>query len=190
MTRATRTEWLLFLALGFMWGSSYLFIKIAVQHLTPVSLVFARALVASALLVPVAAARGQLRPLLKRWRPMLAYTAAGLAIPWVFLGNAEKRLTSSMTGLLLAAVPLVGALLGWLTKTDRLDWRRGLGLLIGLAGMRLGFGGVTFQARAFAAIDGVIHAPCLSSFLYALAVLLVTLALLIPLHRRGIHLRL
>ena len=58
-------------------------------------------------------------------------------------------------------------------------------LLIGLAGMRLGF-----QATGFAAIDGVIHAPCLSSFLYAVAVLLVVLALLLPLHRRGIHLRL
>ena len=58
-------------------------------------------------------------------------------------------------------------------------------LLIGLGGMRLGY-----QASSFAAIDGVLHAPYLSSFLYALAVLLVTLALLIPLHRRGIHLRL
>ena len=60
-----------------------------------------------------------------------------------------------------------------------------LSLLIGLAGMRLGF-----QAAGFAAIDGLLHAPCLSSFLYALAVLLVVLALLIPLHGRGIHLRL
>jgi predicted acyltransferase len=58
-------------------------------------------------------------------------------------------------------------------------------LLIGLAGMRLGF-----QAAGFAAVDGLLHAPYLSSFLYALAVLLVVLALLIPLHRRGIHLRL
>jgi predicted acyltransferase len=58
-------------------------------------------------------------------------------------------------------------------------------LLIGLAGMRLGF-----QATGFAAIDGVIHAPYLASFLYALTVLLIVLALLIPLHRRGIHLRL
>ena len=57
-------------------------------------------------------------------------------------------------------------------------------LLLGLAGMRLGF-----QAAAFAAIDGMLHAPYLSSFLYALAVLMVVLALLIPLHRRGIHLR-
>jgi hypothetical protein len=58
-------------------------------------------------------------------------------------------------------------------------------LLIGLAGMRLGF-----QAAGFAAIDGVLHTPYLASFLYALAVLLIVLALLIPLHRRGIHLRL
>ncbi len=58
-------------------------------------------------------------------------------------------------------------------------------LLIGLAGMRLGF-----QAAGFAAIDGVIHCPYLASFLYALGVLLVVLTLLIPLHRRGIHLRL
>lgn len=58
-------------------------------------------------------------------------------------------------------------------------------LLIGLGGMRLGY-----QAGCFNAIDGVLHAPYLSSFLYALAVLLLTLALMIPLHRRGIHLRL
>ena len=58
-------------------------------------------------------------------------------------------------------------------------------LLIGLGGMRLGY-----QAGVFNAIDGVIHAPYVSSFLYALAVLLITLALLVPLHRRGIHLRL
>jgi len=58
-------------------------------------------------------------------------------------------------------------------------------LLIGLAGMRLGF-----QAAGFAAIDGLLHAPYLASFLYALAVLLVVLALVIPLHHRGIHLRL
>jgi predicted acyltransferase len=58
-------------------------------------------------------------------------------------------------------------------------------LLIGLGGMRLGY-----QAAAFDAIDGVLHAPYVSSFLYALAVLLATLTLLVPLHGRGIHLRL
>ncbi len=58
-------------------------------------------------------------------------------------------------------------------------------LLIGLAGIRSGF-----QTAAFEAIDGLIAAPFLTSFLYALAVLLIVAALLLPLHRRGIFLRL
>jgi drug/metabolite transporter (DMT)-like permease len=130
-----RRGWLLFGAMGFIWGIPYLFIKVAVEHMTPASLVFLRCLVAAVLLVPIAALRGQLRPVLARWRPLLAFAAVELAIPWLLLANAERRLTSSLTGLLLAAVPLVGALLGWFTRTDRVDWRRALGLLVGIAGV-------------------------------------------------------
>lgn len=60
-----------------------------------------------------------------------------------------------------------------------------LSLLIGLAGLRLGF-----QATAFGAIDAVLHAPCVSSLIYAVAVTLVVFAAVAPLDRRGIHLRL
>lgn len=131
----SRRGWLLFLSMGVIWGIPYLFIKVAVGHLTPASLVFLRTSVAALLLVPVAAWRGQLRPLLPRWRALLVYTAVELAIPWLLLANAERRLSSSLAGLLLAAVPLVGALLGWITHADRLDWRRALGLLIGVGGV-------------------------------------------------------
>ena len=131
----SRRGWFLFLAMGVIWGVPYLFIKVAVEHLTPASLVFFRTAVAARLLTPIAAARGELRPLLKQWKPLVAYTAAELAIPWLFLANAERRLSSSLAGLLLAAVPLVGAVLGWVTKSDRLDWRRALGLLIGISGV-------------------------------------------------------
>jgi drug/metabolite transporter (DMT)-like permease len=110
-------------------------IKVAVSGLTPASLVFWRTACAAVLLVPLAAARGQLRPLLPRWRPLLAYTAAELAIPWLFLSNAEKHLSSSLTGLLIAAVPLVGALLAWATGGERLGLRRIAGLFIGIAGV-------------------------------------------------------
>jgi len=48
--------------------------------------------------------RGELRPLLRRWRPLLAYTAIEVALPWVLLAKAETKLTSSLTGLLIAAV--------------------------------------------------------------------------------------
>ncbi len=131
----SRRGWFLFLAMGVIWGVPYLFIKVAVEHLTPASLVFLRTTVAALLLTPIAIARGELRPLVKKWRPLVAYTAAELAIPWLFLANAERRLSSSLAGLLLAAVPLVGAVLGWVTRSDRLDWRRALGLFIGLSGV-------------------------------------------------------
>jgi len=131
----SRRGWFLFLAMGVIWGTPYLFIKIAVEHLTPASVVFLRATVAALLLAPIAAARGELRPLLSKWKPLVAFAAVEMAIPWLFLANAERRISSSLAGLLLATVPLVGAVLGWLTKSDRIDWRRGVGLLIGLSGV-------------------------------------------------------
>ena len=121
--------------MGVIWGVPYLFIKVAVEHMTPESLVFWRTVVAAVLLVPVAALRGQIRPLLPYWKPLLLFAAVEIAIPWYFLASAEQRLSSSLAGLLLAAVPLVGALLGWFTRTDRLDWRRALGLAIGFGGV-------------------------------------------------------
>ncbi len=131
----SRRGWFLFLAMGVIWGVPYLFIKVAVEHLTPASLVFLRTTIAAVLLVPVAAARGQLGPLLTHWRPLVAFAAVEMAIPWFFLASAERRLSSSLAGLLLSAVPLIGALLGWLTGTDRLDWGRAGGLAIGIAGV-------------------------------------------------------
>ncbi len=131
----SKRGWLLFVAMGVIWGVPYLLIKVAVDELSPATLVFFRTAVAGLLLLPLAAARGQLRPLLRHWKPLLAYTAAELAVPWLFLASAERRLSSSLSGLLIAAVPLVGALIGWLTGGERLGARRLFGLLVGLAGV-------------------------------------------------------
>src|SRR2546427_2121519 len=118
-----------------IWGIPYLMIRVAVRELAPVTLVFLRTGLAAALLVPLAARRAELRPLLGRWRPLLAYTAVEVAIPWVLLARAERRLTSSLTGLLIAAVPLVGALIVTVTgDRERLGGRRWLGLLVGIGG--------------------------------------------------------
>jgi drug/metabolite transporter (DMT)-like permease len=107
-----------------------------VRELAPVTLVFGRTVVGALLLTPVAAWRGELRPLLARWKPLLAYTAVEVAIPWVLLARAETRLTSSLTGLLIAAVPLVGALIVTLTgERERQGGRRWLGLLVGIGGV-------------------------------------------------------
>ena len=130
-----RALWL-FVAMCVIWGIPYLFIKVAVSGMTPVSLVFLRTAIGAVLLVPVAVARHQLRPVLPAWRWLLAYTVAELGIPWLLLSTAETRLASSLSGLLVAAVPLVGALLAWATRSEhQLDRRRLAGLGIGLAGV-------------------------------------------------------
>jgi drug/metabolite transporter (DMT)-like permease len=132
----SRRGWALFAAMAIIWGIPYLLIKVAVGELTPVSLVFLRTAIGAAILLPLAVARGGLKPLLQRWRWVVAYTLVEVSLPWFLLSDAERHLSSSLTGLLVAAVPLLGAVVTWLTRgDDRLDRRRVVGLLVGLAGV-------------------------------------------------------
>jgi drug/metabolite transporter (DMT)-like permease len=132
----SRRGWLLFIAMGVIWGIPYLLIKVAVGELHPTVLVLFRTLIGAVLLLPWAASRGGLRPLLPHWRAILIYTAVEVALPWFLLSDAERRLSSSLTGLLIAAVPSVGALLVWLSRSgDQFDWRRLAGLGVGFVGV-------------------------------------------------------
>nr|WP_275941496.1 EamA family transporter [Planosporangium mesophilum] len=132
----------MFAAMCLIWGVPYLLIKVAVGTFTPASLVFVRTVIAAAVLLPLAAMRGQLRVLLPRWKPLLAYTVAELAVPWLLLSSAEQRLSSSLAGLLVAAVPLVGAVLARVAGNhEPLGGRRLLGLLVGLVGVAALVGG-------------------------------------------------
>lgn len=127
---------LLFIGLGFAWGIPYLLIKVSVEELDPAVLVLARTWVAALVLVPIALARGVLRPVLRRWKLVAVYAVIEIAIPWVLLGHAEQELPSATTGLLIAATPLVGVLLAFLTgRSERLGRKGWAGLLLGLAGV-------------------------------------------------------
>src|SRR5580658_9248224 len=105
----SRRGWMLFLALGVIWGIPYFLIKIAVREVSPALLVFIRTGGGAVLLAPVAAARGELRSLVRRWKPLVVFAVVEMAVPWYLLFNAEKRLSSSLAGLLIAAVPVMGA---------------------------------------------------------------------------------
>jgi drug/metabolite transporter (DMT)-like permease len=132
----TRRGWILFAAMGLIWGIPYLFIKIAVAELTPASLVLLRTAIGAGLLLPVAFARKDLGPLLPHWKWIVAYTFVEVAAPWFFLSDAERRISSSLSGLLIALVPSIGAILAWATGTDdRLDLRRVVGLGLGFLGV-------------------------------------------------------
>ena len=151
----SRRGWALFVAMCLMWGIPYLLIKVAVSDLSPVTLVFFRTLIGAAMLMPLAAARGNLRPLVPHWRMILIYTLAEVALPWFFLSDAETRLSSSLTGLLIAAVPFVGVVLGWLTGSkERFDARRLFGLAVGFIGVAA-LVGFNVSARDFGAVGEV-----------------------------------
>ena len=153
----SRRGWMLFAAMGVIWGIPYLLIKIAVDDLTPATLVLVRTSLATVLLLPLAVGRDELRPLLPRWRPLLVYTVIEICLPWLLLGYAEQDLSSSLTGLLVAAVPLVGAVLVKATGHEPLGSRRVLGLLVGFAGVAalVGFDVGASSAGAVAAVGAV-----------------------------------
>ena len=138
----TRRGLVLFALMSVIWGIPYLFIRVAVAEITPATLVLARTAIAAAILLPIALARVDLRPVLARWRWVVAFAAVEIAIPWVALGSAEQHLSSSLTGLLIAGVPLVGTTLALATGgADRLSRAGLLGLLIGLVGVAAIVGG-------------------------------------------------
>jgi drug/metabolite transporter (DMT)-like permease len=131
----TRRGWILFFALGVIWGLPYLLIRVSVREVSPPLLVFVRTAGGAILLLPFVARRERIAQLLAHWRPLLAYTVIEIGVPWFLLFDAEKRLSSSLAGLLIATVPIFGAVLAQATKTDKLDRRRVSGLALGICGV-------------------------------------------------------
>jgi drug/metabolite transporter (DMT)-like permease len=138
----SRRGWVLFVAMGVIWGTPYLFIKEAVDWLAPAAVVCVRTLGAALLLLPVAVRQGALRPVLARWPWVLAFGAIEMAGPFMLLSHAEQTLPSGLTGLLVSTVPLVAAVVGF-AFGDRgaLVGTRVVGLVVGIAGVALVVGG-------------------------------------------------
>ncbi|TMB92934.1 MAG: DMT family transporter [Chloroflexi bacterium] len=112
--------------------------KIAVAEVEPATLVFARTAIGTLLLLPIALVRSNMRALLPHWRLLVVYTAVEVIAPWFLLSHAETRLSSSLAGLLIAGVPLVGAVLALVTAhDDRPDAMRFVGLALGFIGVGL-----------------------------------------------------
>src|SRR3984957_13440582 len=127
---------ILFALLGVAWGIPYLLIKVAVEQVDPAMLVLARTAIAAAVLLPFAVARGGIMPVLRRWRPLLAFTVVELVVPQFLLGSAEEKLPSSTTGLLVAAVPLAGVGVAFaLGRPERLAPLNWLGIALGMGGV-------------------------------------------------------
>ncbi|MQY05259.1 DMT family transporter [Actinomadura macrotermitis] len=132
----SRRGWMLFALMCVVWGIPYLLIKVAVGEVSVPVVVFARTGIGALLLLPFALRSGGLAAARRHWRPLLAFAALEILGPWALLSDAERTLSSSMSGLLIAAVPIVAVLIGRLTgDAERLGPLRWAGLLTGLGGV-------------------------------------------------------
>jgi len=132
----TRRGLLLFAAMCVIWGIPYLLIRVAVNEISPVMLVFARTGIGALILMPVVIARGGLRGIGRRWIPLLAFALAEIGLPWVFVSSAEQHISSSLAGLLVSAVPLLGVLVAPLFgNRERMGPLAIGGLALGVAGV-------------------------------------------------------
>ena len=160
--------WLLFIAMSIIWGIPYLLIKIAVEGVSVPVLVFARTAVGAAVLLPLALSSGISTIVRKHWKPLLGFAFFEIIAAWFLLSDAERHLTSSMTGLLIAASPIIAAILDRFTGGEqRLGFRRILGLAIGLAGVAVLAGPQMAGGGAWPIVEVLLVATC-----YAIAPLI------------------
>lgn len=134
----TKRGWLLIGALGVIWGTPYLFIRIAVVEISPSMVVFGRLFLGALILLPLAFRQGQGGVIKTHGKAIFLFAVIEMAIPFGALGYAEQRISSSLAGLLVAAVPIVNAIITHQLGLDK-HWntKRVSGLLIGLIGVAL-----------------------------------------------------
>jgi drug/metabolite transporter (DMT)-like permease len=97
-----RKRWLLFAATSVIWGSSFLFIRVAVAHMPPSVVVFGRCLLGAAFLVPLATRKRALASLRRVMLPVAAVTCLDMALPTFLTAWGEERVSSSVAGILIA----------------------------------------------------------------------------------------
>ncbi len=131
----SRRGWVLFISLSIIWGIPYLMIRVAVESMSPWFLVFSRVAIGAAILLPIAAARGELKQLRGHLGWIAVFAVVEMTLTWPAVTFAEQHLTSSFTALMISAVPLVAAFIAVRLGLDRFTGARLVGLFIGIAGV-------------------------------------------------------
>jgi len=154
-----------------IWGMPYLFIKIAVDEISPSLVAWSRLALAAAVLLPIAWKLGALRGLRERWRILTVFAAVEMAVPWPLLGFGEVHISSSLAAILVATVPLFVALLATrFDHSERPTVTRLVGMLIGLAGV-VALVGIDIGGKGDELLGAL--AILLVAFLYAIGPMIV-----------------
>jgi len=135
--RNAQLDWLIFAALGIAWGSSYLFIKIGVETLTPFTLVAARLAIGTAVLALAMRVTGQRLPRHRSaYAHLLVVALLGVVIPFSLITWGEQSIDSALAAILNGTVPLFAIVLAALVLADEpMTINRVAGLLLGFVGV-------------------------------------------------------
>jgi drug/metabolite transporter (DMT)-like permease len=133
----TRRGLILFAAVSIVWGTPYLFIKVAVDDgVSPAFLSFFRVALAALVMLPIAWRRGALDGLRERWRAITAFAIFEIVLPFPLIAFGEKEVSSSLAAILIASLPLTIALIAIrVDQEERVYGARLAGLFVGLAGV-------------------------------------------------------
>jgi drug/metabolite transporter (DMT)-like permease len=158
-----KRSWLVeFLLLGAIWGASFMFMRMGAMELGALPTAGMRVLIAALFLLPIALMRGQGAALRKHWKLTLVVGILNSAIPFVCFAYALLSITTGLSSILNATVPLFGALVAWLWLKDRPNGSRLFGLAIGFLGVAmLAWGKASFKPDASGVATGWAILACL-----------------------------
>jgi drug/metabolite transporter (DMT)-like permease len=158
-----------FVLLAAIWGASFLLMKMGAAEFGPFVTAFLRVFFASVLLLPLLAWRGQLPALRSKLKPILAVGVLNSGLPFALFAFAVLHISTGLSSILNATVPLWGAVVAWAWLGDKLTASRTLGLVIGFVGVALlAWDKASFKAGA--ALPGWAVLACLAAtLLYGIA---------------------
>ena len=170
-----RRSWILIFVVGAIWGASFLFIEIGIRDMSPAVVAWARVALGAVFLVPFAWYRGVLRVPGAGVGLIVFLAATQVAVPFVLIGEGQKDITSSLSGILVASTPLWTALLAIrLDPSERSEGVQLWGILAGLLGVGLLLG-VDLRGASAEIIGGTL--VLLASLGYAIGGLVTKLKL-------------
>jgi drug/metabolite transporter (DMT)-like permease len=129
--------WAAFAAMATLWGIPYLFIKLAVDDgVPPIFLAWARIVLAAVVLLGLAWRAGTLGSVAGAWRWIAIFAVVEISLPFPLIAYGEQHVDSSLAAIIIAAAPLIVALLALLVApSERVSRGRSAGLVLGFAGV-------------------------------------------------------
>lgn len=160
-----RTEWSWLLLLSLLWGASFPLVGIALAQLPPLTVVAARVALAAIALLVLLRLRGVVLSTLP-WPELAVMAVLNNVIPFTLITFAQDQISAGLAATVNATAPLLTVLAAhWLTRDERITAWKLAGVVVGLAGVAVLFGGPSLAASGTAAVFGVL----LAAASYALA---------------------